>query len=253
MSQTALRALYCCGWLAASSLIACSDAMSNTHGPTGGAASGGGGSGGESLAAGMAGTLFPSTSGSSNATAGVAGTSIEPSGTGGNDDGSLFDPAQAVPFDPNAGGTGGAAPMTGGTGGGVNTDGLSVTSHISGKVNGTAEFTQHGTDVTVVVKLTKCPEGTLGIHINDGASCDNAGTEGKPWDGKRGDIGDTGTISCSQNSAAMTYTRSGADPAMNWTVGDHTRTDITAYVVVVSSDADGQAMSSFIGCGNFFR
>jgi len=73
-----------------------------------------------------------------------------------------------------------------------------------------------------------------------------------PWDGKRGNIGDTGTITCANNSANLTYTRMGTDPTTNWTVGDHNlKTDITSYVVIVSSTAAGT--SGFIGCGNFFQ
>jgi hypothetical protein len=250
MQTATLRALMPGGLLMALSLAACADADPAGSGGAGGAAG--------------SGTSTPTSAGSpaqpsggsvsANPTAGAAGAYVKPSGTGGNDDGGLFDPGLAVPFDPNAaGGTGGAPVSVGGSGGGVNTDGFSVTSHISGNVNGTAEFTQHGVDVTVVVKLTKCPDGTLGIHINDGDSCDNTGTEGKPWDGNRGNIGDMGTIMCSKNSASLTYTRKGTDPTMNWTVGDHTKADLTPYVVIVSSAADGKSMSSFIGCGNFFK
>lgn len=257
MVATTLPATLAC--LMALSLAACSDTGGDGSNTAGAAGAGpGAGTAGDHAAAGTTGNPAPSTAGSGGSnvspSAGTAGSYVRSPDTGGsNDDGGLFDPTQAVPFDPNAGGTGGAAPTTGGTGGSVNTDGLSVTSHIGGDVNGTAEFTQHGSDVTVVVKLTKCPDGTLGIHINDGDSCDNKGTEGKPWDGMRGNIGDTGTIVCSKNSASLTHTRSGADPTMAWTVGDHTKTDITPYVVIVSSEPDGQAMESFIGCGNFFK
>jgi hypothetical protein len=173
-------------------------------------------------------------------------------GAGGGDDGDLFDPGSSVPFDPNAGGAGGA--VNAGGSGGLNTDGNTVTSHISGKASGTATFTQHGTDVDVVFSLTSCPSGVLGIHINNGDSCDNSGTEGMPWDGKRGNIGDTGSITCANNKASLTYTRKGTDPATAWTIGDHNlQTDITSYVVIVSTNADGTSASSFIGCGNFFQ
>jgi hypothetical protein len=183
---------------------------------------------------------------------GVAGAPIALGGAGGGDNGGLFDPNSSVPFDPNAGGAGGA--VASGGSGGLNIDGNTVTSTIGGKVNGTATFTQTGADVKVVVKLSACPSGVLGIHINDGDSCDNPGTEGKPWDGKRGNIGDTGSITCANNSANLTYTRTGGDPTTNWTIGDHNlKTDITSYVVIVSSSADGVSNAAFIGCGNFFK
>jgi hypothetical protein len=173
-------------------------------------------------------------------------------GAGGGDNGDLFDPGSSVPFDPNAGGTGGAV-STGGSGG-LNTDGNTVTSNIGGKASGTATFTQHGIDVDVVFSLTSCPSGVLGIHINNGDSCDNSGTEGMPWDGKRGNIGDTGSITCANNKASLMYTRKGTDPATAWTIGDHNlKTDITSYVVIVSTNADGTSAASFIGCGNFFQ
>ncbi len=198
----------------------------------------------------------PSSGGSGNGTGGTAvasGGSGPPttsaSGKGNGDDGDLFPPGSYVPFDPNAGGTTGGPSTGGGTG--ASTD-ATVTSQIGGSVNGSAKFTQKGTDVTVVVKLTKCSNGTLGIHINSGDSCDNTGTEGKPWDGKRGNIGDSGSIVCSNGSANLTYTRSGTDPALNWTIGDHNlKTDITNYVVIVSQNADGSG--NYLGCGNFFK
>jgi hypothetical protein len=180
----------------------------------------------------------------------VAGAFVKPMGTGGGDDGDLFDGGSAVAVDLSAGGA-----TTVGTGGagGKNNDGVSATSHINqiGGFDGTAVFTQNGTDVTVVVKLTKCPDGVLGLHINSGDSCDNAGAEKLPWDGKRGNIGDSGTITCKSNSGSLTYTRSGADPTLSWSVGDHNiKTDVTNYVVIASTKADGT--SNFIGCGNFF-
>jgi hypothetical protein len=224
----------------------------------GGAAAAGGAT---SSAAGAAGSVVMAGAGASTAGAsstgtggaspvGTAGAPPAQGGAGGGDNGGLFDPGSSVPFDPNAGGTGGA--VASGGSGGLNIDGNTVTSHISGSASGQATFTQKGADVMVTVKLTSCPAGVLGIHINDGDSCDNAGTEGKPWDGKRGNIGDMGTITCANNSANLTYTRVGTDPTANWTIGDHNlKTDITSYVVIVSSVAAGT--SGFIGCGNFFQ
>jgi hypothetical protein len=249
-----------CGANPATTGAAAAGSTSSTAGAAaGGASTSGGGAGGSVASGAGASAAGASAAGASAAGAAPAGGAPAASGgapaVGGGDNGGLFDPGSSVPFDPNAGGTGGAggAVNTGGSGG-VNTDGNTVTSHISGKASGTATFTQHGTDVDVVLSLTACPSVVLGIHINNGDSCDNTGTEGMPWDGKRGNIGDTGSITCANNKASLTYTRKGTDPTTAWTVGDHNlKTDITSYVVIVSTNADGTSASSFIGCGNFFQ
>jgi hypothetical protein len=248
----------CMAWLLL--LPACGAQPAAQGGAAAGSNAGGAAAGGAtSSAAGAAGSVVSAAGASAAAGAGstggapVVGSAGAPpaqGGAGGGDNGGLFDPGSSVPFDPNAGGTGGA--VASGGSGGLNIDGNTVTSHIAGSASGTATFTQSGANVMVTVKLTACPAGMLGIHINNGDSCDNTGTEGMPWDGKRGNIGDTGTITCANNSANLTYTRMGTDPTTNWTVGDHNlKTDITSYVVIVSSTAAGT--SGFIGCGNFFQ
>jgi hypothetical protein len=166
---------------------------------------------------------------------------------GGTDNGGLFGP-NAVPYDPaSAGGTGGTG--TGGTGGmeGPPGDGNVATSTIKGDVDGTATFTQTGIDVTVVIELTKCPDGDLVITIHDGYACDNESTEGEPWDGSRGEIG---TVACSGNSGSLTVTRPGSDTATNRTVADHNLdTDLSAHVLIVTKPAEPDTR---IACGNFF-
>ena len=238
----------CLVWLLFLSACASSDpgnsvTAANAGAPAGGAANTGTSVGGAADAGTSAGGAA-NTGGSPGAAGPVAGSG----GNGGGDNGDLFEPGSDVPFNPDAGSSAGSggAPATAPPG-----DGNMVTAHIGGSASGTALFTQKGTDVTVVVKLTQCPTGTLGIFITNGLSCDNTTTEGTVWDGKRGYIGDTGAITCNNNSASLTYTRSGSDPTLNWTVADHnTKTDLSQYVVIVTSSAS--PTSSYIACGNFF-
>lgn len=129
-------------------------------------------------------------------------------------------------------------------------EGNTATLRLGGDANGTAVFTQKNGDVTVVVKLTKCPNGALGIRVHDGFSCDNDATMGKPWD--RGELSDSGnsTISCNNNSASLTYVRSGTS-SKKWTVatGD-VDTDPTTHVLLVRASAD--ANSKRLVCANSF-
>ena len=76
-------------------------------------------------------------------------------------------------------GSGGSATASG--------DGNSATAKL-GSLNGTAVFTQAGTDVTVVVKVAKCSDGTHGIAVRAGFSCDSDALEKEVWDGKRGEL-----------------------------------------------------------------
>jgi hypothetical protein len=105
----------------------------------------------------------------------------------------------------------------------------------------TAVFTQTGIDVTVVITATKCPAGNHVIQIHDGFSCDSASTQGGVWGGKRGD--GIGSIVCnSSQQGTLTHTRTGTDPNLNWTVGDHsTKTDVTLHPMMLETN-----------CGTFF-
>jgi hypothetical protein len=243
----------CLAWL----LLLCACSSSD---PTAGSAAGGASAAGSASTAGGASNAGGASVGASGAgSAGGAGASaaagagsvagaapVNLGGSGGGDNGGLFPPGSDVPI-AGAVGTGGSggAPATG-----VPGDGNTVTAHIGGSASGTAVFTQHGTDVTVVVSLNQCPSGTLGVFIM-GLSCDNNTTEGSVWDGKRGYVGDTGAITCNNNKATLTYTRSNADPTTSWTVADHNpKTDLSQYVVIITSSASPTA--SHIACGNFF-
>jgi hypothetical protein len=104
-----------------------------------------------------------------------------------------------------------------------------------------AVFTQKGTEVTVVVTATKCPAGAHTIHIHEGFACDDP-TNKPIWGGKRGD--GFGTLTCTADQkGTLTHTRSGADPATKWTLGDQNlMTDVTLHPIFI----DGQS------CGTFF-
>ena len=188
--------------------------------------------------------------GTGPAQAAGAGTVVDNAGRGGNDDGGLFSGNGIVPVMLSGGAPStGGGPSFGGSGPGNSGRGIA---HIGGSASGTATFTT-GADgsVTVVVSLTSCPSGTIGIFVMNGDSCDNTGTEGTAWDGKRGNIGDTGALSCNNGKASLMYTRPKTDPAVAWSVGDHNFvTDVTAHVVIVTSSSS--VTSSHIGCGNFF-
>ncbi len=234
------------GWCGSASLFvlgACASpdpaALPDTMGAAGAASvTAGAGSitgGGASAAAGAG------ASGGSAGSVNVAGAAgaVSHAGAGGSDPGDLFGPGTSVPFDPNAGGGGGAGPIPG--------DGQTATSKLG---DGTAVFTQTGADVTVVVKLSGCPNGEHSISIRDGYSCDSDALEKGVWDGQRGLIGDKGTITCSNNSGSMTYTRKGADPTLNWSIGSQLDSDLTPHVVVVTNSADPNGSHKW--CGNFF-
>lgn len=175
-------------------------------------------------------------SGGSGGTAGGGdGTGGVPPNPSGFDDGKLFadaGPPKIPPMD--AGTSDGSAGNDGGAGIGMAvkmfpTQGISLS------------FTQTGADVTMVATHKGC--GAFTIQIHGGFSCDNASTQGGVWDGKRGD-GITGTVACDMASQTgkLTYTRSGADPTLNWTVGDHNaKTDLTYHPIFV----DGNCLTFF--------
>jgi hypothetical protein len=205
--------------------------------PTAGAAGGGAGTGG--VVAGSAGAGVAGGAGTGPDPTGGAGAGTVPTGTGGTvDQGRLFTDAATVVI-PDAGTT--ASEVSTGVDSGKTApgDGNVGTCHIGG-MSFVLVFTQKGTDVTMVATASNCAAGTHALQIHAGFSCDNAGTELGVWDGKRGD--GIPAITCANNKGTLTYTRLGADPATNWTVGDHnTKTDITLH-----------PMSADTSCGTFF-
>lgn len=182
------------------------------------------------------------TGGTVRGTGGGAGTARGTGGAGGSfDDGHLFTDAGLVTFSGGATGTDAAvSASTDAASDGPPGSGHMATCSIPA-VGLTAVFTQTGIDVTVVITATKCPAGNHVVQIHDGFSCDSAATQGGVWGGKRGD--GIGSISCSSaQQGTLTYTRTGTDPTLNWTVGDHsTKTDVTLHPMMLESN-----------CGTFF-
>jgi hypothetical protein len=201
---------------------------------TSGAAGGGAGTGGV-----IAGTAGAGVAGSVPDPTGGAGAGTVPTGAGGTvDQGRLFTDAATVVI-PDAGTMTSEVSTAVDSGKTAPGDGNVGTCHIGG-MNFVFVFTQKGTDVTMVVTAQNCSAGTHAFQIRGGFSCDNASTEGGVWDGKRGD--GIPMLTCANNKGTLTYTRSGADPAANWTVGDHnTKTDVTLH-----------PMSADTSCGTFF-
>jgi hypothetical protein len=208
--------------------------------PRGAGAAGGGA--GTSAGPGTAGsgTTATGAGGAGPEPIGVAGAGTVPTGAGGTvDQGRLFtDAATVIATDAGAPST----PETSTSADSGKTapgDGNVGTCHIGG-MSFVLVFTQKGTDVTMVVTASNCAAGSHTFQVRGGFSCDNAGTEGGVWDGKRGD--GIPMLTCANNKGTLTYTRSGADPATSWTVGDHnTKTDVTLH-----------PMSADTSCGTFF-
>jgi Cu/Zn superoxide dismutase len=122
----------------------------------------------------------------------------------------------------------------------------------TGTIRGTATFTQSGSNVTLVVALTNCPQGVHPMHIHQGSSCASVDTQGMHWDSPRGDnIGSgTGQITCLADSTAMlTYTRMGTDPKP-WTVGGLAASDVVGHVLVVHGINNTDQRH---GCGEIMR
>jgi hypothetical protein len=237
------------------------DGSPAANGTTGGPTTTGGSAGsGNTSGTGSAGATGGSStvgSGGSSPTGSGPTTTGAFAGSGGYDNGGLFPKDAAVPVDPGAGGAkdAGSTPEAAPSDAGNKPpgDGNVAISHLMGSLAGTAEFTQHGVDVTVVVKLTNCATGAHPIRIHGGYACDNASTEGNVWDNKRGDGigGPSSTITCDASKVGnLTYTRLGNDPTQNWTVADHNlATDVTSHVVIVGDVANPLTR---IACGNFF-
>jgi hypothetical protein len=79
--------------------------------------------------------------------------------------------------------------------------------------------------VTIVVTHKGCNPVTFEIHA--GYACDNASTYGGIWD-RNGSITGATVCDASKMLGTLTYTRSGSNPALAWTVGDHAvATDVT--------------------------
>ncbi|HEY2901989.1 MAG TPA: hypothetical protein VGL59_15515 [Polyangia bacterium] len=197
-----------------------------------------GGAGGASVSPGTGGNPIGGSTGSGGAiaTGGDDGSGGAPVSGNGFDNGMLFpDAGPAVVPVMDAGAPSDGSAMTDGTSGG----GMAAVKMFP-TLNITLAFTPKGADVTMVATHKGCNPITVEIH--GGYSCDNAQTQGGIWDGGRGS-GITGPVVCNaQQIGTMTYTRSGSDPALNWTVGDHAaKTDVTYHPIFV----DGNCVTFF--------
>ena len=156
----------------------------------------------------------------------------------GFDDGKLFPDAGPAMAPPMVEAGPPPPPVDGGSG--IPGDGNTATAKV-GSLGLAAVFTQKGTDVTVVVTATRCPAGAHTIQIHEGFACDDP-TNKPVWGGKRGD--GIGTLNCTADQkGTLTHTRSAADPATKWTLGDQNlMTDVTLHPIFI----DGRT------CGTFF-
>jgi hypothetical protein len=91
-----------------------------------------------------------------------------------------------------------------------------------------------------VITATKCPAGNHNFEVHEGFACDDP-TKGPVWGGMRGT--GIGPLVCgADQKGTLTYTRSGANPALKWTVADHDKyTDVTLHPIMVEAN-----------CGTFF-
>jgi hypothetical protein len=172
------------------------------------------------------------------------GAGGNPSSTG--DNGDLFPPDASTADEILKGaagtlgsGTPDASTSTPEGGSGIPGDGNTATAHAAGYA---LVFTQKGTDVTLVVSSGNC-SGTHKIEVHEGYACDDP-TKGPVWGGSRGTglFNAASSFTCDAATKSATYTRSGADPATNWTVADHNpKTDVTLHPILVDNS-----------CGTFF-
>jgi len=150
--------------------------------------------------------------------------------------------------DTAASGTGGAMAGTGPTAGMAATGTTAVATIAGfegGTVTGSATFTQTGTDVTINVSLSNCPDGPHGVHIHQGTSCADAMMQGAHWDMTRGEgIPD---VMCTGMAGTATVTRSATDPTLAWSIGGAAATNVVGHAFVVHSP--GNPTPPRIGCG----
>lgn len=237
MFQAQARWLLLAG-LSGSSLFACSDAATpetpNNNAGTAGSGSSGAPSGGSSSGSGgsssnTAGTMASSGSGgttSAGAGGSAAGTGGSAAGSGGT-----------------AGGSGGSGGGTGGAGGAAPTAVANITGlgANTGKLTGTATFTQGATMTKLVLKLTACPDGVHASHLHEVNDCGNNGEAAMGhWANGEG----LGDYTCANGAAMLEKEK----PIAMWTVGGDSATDVTKHSFMVH-EAGEPTPGGRIGCG----
>ena len=226
--------------LSGSLLFACSDdAAPQTPSPTAGTSSTSGSSG----ASAQGGTS--SGSGGSSSTAGTMSSSGSGGGTSAGAAGS------ASGSGGSAAGSGGASAGSGGAGGGGGSGGAALTAVANivgvggdgtGKVAGTATFTQGATMVTLVLDLTQCPNGVHSSHLHMMKECGSDGmAAGGHW--PNGEM--LGDYTCADGKVTKEFMR-GTD---KWTIGGDAATDITQHSFMVHAMGDDVGSGARIGCG----
>ena len=113
-----------------------------------------------------------------------------------------------------------------------------------GSVVGTVSFTQSGTNVTVTVSLTNCPDGPHGVHIHQGTSCADAAAQGDHWGPTRGE--GIPSVMCTGGTGTATTVRTAMDPVTLWTIGGSADTNVVGHAFVVH---DPGMPAPRIGCG----
>jgi Cu/Zn superoxide dismutase len=218
--------------LCGSSLLACSDdatdGPNNTAGSpsnTAGSSAQGGSTSGSGGGSSTAGTMSSSGTGGAP-TAGAGGTAAGAGGSAGG-----------------TGGSGGASAGSGGSGGSGGATGKTAVATITGAtVEGKATFTQGATMTTLVLELTKCPDGVHSSHLHEEAACGNAPftDAGGHWANGEG----LGDYTCVDGKVTKEVMR-GID---KWTVGDGGPNDVTEHTFMVHAAADPNS-GDRIGCG----
>jgi Cu/Zn superoxide dismutase len=201
------------------------DGGSGGSGGAGAGGSGGGGNGGSSAGSGGTGGTGGGGSGGSDAggpaDAGELDGSVDDAGIA--EDSGIVDSGTALP-----------TAVAQFTATGVDDSGI----------QGTATFTQEGSNVTLVIALTNCPAGAHEVHIHQGTSCAAQGNAaGNHWGPTRGEgIPD---VVCAGGTGSVTYTRTAENASLAWSIGGTPMTNIVGHAMIVHATGS----TARIACG----